>query len=95
MEASLQSHETSQDGAPLQVVATAGHVDHGKSALILRLTGKQASKLVRYKDTEILTTRQKLVDCSKAKRDLDHRCTVHLEEGIRKTLDWMRATYGK
>ncbi|MGH2692079.1 MAG: selenocysteine-specific translation elongation factor [Actinomycetota bacterium] len=25
--------------APLQVVATAGHVDHGKSSLILRLTG--------------------------------------------------------
>ena len=24
---------------PLHVVATAGHVDHGKSALILRLTG--------------------------------------------------------
>lgn len=27
------------EGAPLQVVATAGHVDHGKSSLIVRLTG--------------------------------------------------------
>jgi selenocysteine-specific elongation factor len=27
------------DPAPLQVVATAGHVDHGKSSLIVRLTG--------------------------------------------------------
>ena len=65
------------------------------SDIILRLTGKQASKLVTYKDSEILTTRQKLVDCTKARRDLDHRCTVRLEEGIRNTLDWMRATYGK
>ena len=65
------------------------------SDIILKLTGKQASKLVTYKDAEILTTRQKLVDCSKARRDLDHRCTVRLEEGIRNTLDWMRATYGK
>src|SRR2546429_4267428 len=29
----------SDPGPPLHVVATAGHVDHGKSALILRLTG--------------------------------------------------------
>ena len=63
--------------------------------IVLRLTGKQASKLATYKDAEMLTTRQKLVDCSKARRDLDHRCTVRLEEGIRNTLDWMRATYGK
>ncbi|HXF56846.1 MAG TPA: selenocysteine-specific translation elongation factor, partial [Actinomycetota bacterium] len=36
-------------GAPLQVVATAGHVDHGKSALILRLTGMDPDRLAEEK----------------------------------------------
>jgi dTDP-glucose 4,6-dehydratase len=65
------------------------------SDIILRLTGRESKRdqLVTYKNAEILTTRQKLVDCAKARRDLDHRCTVHLEEGIRQTLDWMRAEY--
>jgi dTDP-glucose 4,6-dehydratase len=71
------------------------HTIEEASDIILRLTGKTAAKLVSYKDAEILTTRQKLVDCTKAKRDLDHRTTVRLEDGIRNTLDWMRATYGK
>ncbi len=31
--------------APLQVVATAGHVDHGKSSLIFRLTGIEPDRL--------------------------------------------------
>ncbi|HEX6230995.1 MAG TPA: selenocysteine-specific translation elongation factor [Actinomycetota bacterium] len=40
-----------QDGgdAPLHVVATAGHVDHGKSSLILRLTGMDPDRLAEEK----------------------------------------------
>jgi selenocysteine-specific elongation factor len=34
---------------PLQVLATAGHVDHGKSALILRLTGMDPDRLSEEK----------------------------------------------
>jgi dTDP-glucose 4,6-dehydratase len=63
------------------------------SDIILRLAGKEAANLVTFEDAEILTTRQKLVDCSKAERDLDHRTTVSLEEGIARTLDWMRSVY--
>jgi selenocysteine-specific elongation factor len=38
--------EGQPEGAgPLQVVATAGHVDHGKSALIIRLTGMDPDRL--------------------------------------------------
>lgn len=43
---------TTTDGAsepPLHVVATAGHVDHGKSSLILRLTGTDPDRLVEEK----------------------------------------------
>ena len=65
------------------------------SDIVLRLAGKRAEALVSYQDAEVLTTRQKLVDCSKARRDLDHRTTVSLEEGIRRTLDWMRAEYSR
>lgn len=39
----------SLSGPPLQVVATAGHVDHGKSALILRLTGMDPDRLPEEK----------------------------------------------
>jgi dTDP-glucose 4,6-dehydratase len=65
------------------------------SDIILRLTGKKnkEKELVTFKDAEILTTKQKLVDCSKAVADLDHRCTVRLEEGIANTLNWMRQYY--
>lgn len=63
--------------------------------IVLRLTGKEARRdeLVRVGGDEMLTTRQKLVDCSKARRDLDHRSTVPLEEGIRETIVWMRNYY--
>src|SRR5438128_10685782 len=37
------------DGPVLHVVATAGHVDHGKSALILRLTGIDPDRLAEEK----------------------------------------------
>src|SRR5436190_12096591 len=35
--------------APLHVVATAGHVDHGKSSLIVRLTGMDPDRLAEEK----------------------------------------------
>src|ERR671930_2351197 len=38
-----------EETRPLQVVATAGHVDHGKSALILRLTGIDPDRLAEEK----------------------------------------------
>ncbi len=38
-----------EEAPPLQVVATAGHVDHGKSALIFRLTGMDPDRLEEEK----------------------------------------------
>jgi len=62
------------------------------SELTLKVTGADA-RLVEYRDAEILTTRVKRVDVSKAMRDLDHRTTVSLEEGMRRTVAWMREVY--
>lgn len=64
------------------------------SDLILKWLGKSDKGRVQYRESEILTTKQKLVDCSKAIRDLDHRSTVSLDEGIRRTLEWMAGAYG-
>jgi dTDP-glucose 4,6-dehydratase len=63
--------------------------------IILRLTGKEKRRkaLVFYKAEEMLTTRQKKVDCAKARRDLKHEMTVTTETGIANTLAWMREVY--
>lgn len=63
------------------------------SNLILKHLGKSDNGLVEYRESEILTTKQKLVDCSKAICDLGHRTTVTLEEGIGRTLVWMKEAY--
>lgn len=50
-------------------------------------------KLIEYRDAEILTTKSKKVDISKAIRDLDHKLTVDMKQGVAKTIDWMREHY--
>lgn len=61
--------------------------------LIWKYTGAD-KKLIQYKDSEILTTKSKKVDISKAIKDLDHKLTISLEDGVKKTIDWMRDYYG-
>jgi dTDP-glucose 4,6-dehydratase len=63
--------------------------------IVLRLTGKEKRRkeLIVYKPEEMLTTRQKKVDCTKARRDLRHKTTVTLEEGIANTVAWMKDVY--
>ena len=51
-------------------------------------------KLIHYEESEILTTKSKKVDISKAIRDLNHKPLVTLEEGLKSTIDWMREYYG-
>lgn len=61
--------------------------------IIWEYTGAD-KKLITYNDSEILTTKSKKVDISKAIKDLDHKLTVSLEDGVKKTVDWMRNYYG-
>jgi len=68
------------------------HTIEELSDLVLKVTGASPS-LVRYADAEPLTTKVKRVDTSKAVRDLGHRNTYSLEEGLRLTADWMRQVY--
>src|SRR5438445_7587079 len=63
------------------------------SDLILKIVGHDDS-LVTYKDAEPFTTKTKPVDCSKAIRDLEHDPRVSPEEGIPRTVEWMKRQYG-
>jgi dTDP-glucose 4,6-dehydratase len=84
--------ENFKPGEVYNIGGTDYHSIEEASEIILRLTGKSES-LVSYKDEEMLTTKQKLVDCDKAYRDLDHKSTISLEEGIRNTINWMKDHY--
>jgi dTDP-glucose 4,6-dehydratase len=60
--------------------------------VVLQVTGADPS-LVDHRESEILTTKVKRVDISKALRDLDHKNSYSLEEGMKITADWMRGVY--
>jgi len=64
------------------------------SDLILKTLGKDDSK-VNYKEAEPFTTRVKTPDSTKAKRDLNFKLTVPVEEGIRRTVEWFKKAYGE
>ena len=64
----------------------------GYSDMVLRAVGRDDS-LVTYNEAEPFTTKVKTIDCSKAVRDLNHDPKVLPEEGIRRTVEWMRWYY--
>lgn len=80
---------------PGQVYNIAGDEYHGikqLSDIVLDELGK-SDDLVEYRGTEEHNTLNKRASIERAKRDLDHRQTVSLREGIRRTLDWMTDEY--
>lgn len=83
-------------GEAYNIGGTSYHSIEDVVDIILRQLGKEDRRadLVTYADPEILTTKQKLTDCSKAINDLGLVNTVSLEDGIAATLDWMREYYG-
>lgn len=66
------------------------HTIEELSDLIVEATGADPSLAHHHEKEEILTTKQKIVDISEAQRDLNHKLTVDLEEGIKKTVEWMK-----
>lgn len=81
---------------PGQAYNIGGHTRHTieeLSDIVLKVTGAKPG-LVEYRDSEILTTKEKSVDVSKAVRDLSHQDSYTLEQGMQITADWMRSVYG-
>lgn len=62
------------------------------SDIVVDVTGADPT-LVMYKESEPMTTARKVVDVTKAIRDLGHTESYGLEEGIRVTAEWMRQVY--
>jgi dTDP-glucose 4,6-dehydratase len=62
------------------------------SDMVLKAIGRDDS-IVTYKEAEPFTTKSKPIDCSKAIRDLKHDPQIAPEEGIRRTVKWMRDQY--
>jgi dTDP-glucose 4,6-dehydratase len=62
------------------------------SDLVLDACEKDDS-FVTYKEAEPFTTKVKTVDFSKAERDLHHDPKISPEEGIAKTVEWMKMHY--
>ena len=54
---------------------------------------KAPRELIEYKKSEILTTKQKKVNIDLSIKELGHKETISLEEGVRRTIDWMRDYY--
>ena len=81
---------------PTEVYNIGGCEEHTIEELsdaVIRATGADPS-LVEFKDAEILTTKSKKVDVSKSVRDLDHKNTFSLQQGLHLTAHWMRQVYG-
>ena len=62
------------------------------SDLILEAVGRDDT-IATYKEAESFTTKIKTMDFSKAVRDLKHNPKVTPEEGIRRTVEWMKKVY--
>jgi dTDP-glucose 4,6-dehydratase len=64
------------------------------SDMILNYLGKD-DRLVEYQPFEQHNTRDKRTDNGKSRRDLGHECTVPLDVGIPKTIEWQKEVYGR
>ncbi len=62
------------------------------SDLILDAVGIDDS-IVTYKEAEAFTTKVKTIDFTKAIKDLNHNPKISPEEGIKKTVNWMKYYY--
>lgn len=60
--------------------------------IVLEATGASPS-LAEYKGEEGFTTRVKVVDFSKARRDLRHDPKIDIREGVRRYVAWARKVY--
>lgn len=79
-------------GSIYNIGGASEHTIEQLSEMVIKATGANP-ELVSFEDSEQMTTTAKLVDCSKAEKELDHRNTVSLEDGISMTAEWMKSVY--
>jgi dTDP-glucose 4,6-dehydratase len=73
-----------------------GGREHHDIETLVELVWKYAGadkSLIQYQESEILTTKNKRVDVSKSEKDLKHVNSITLEEGVKRTVEWMKDYY--
>lgn len=80
-------------GEVYNIAGTEMHDMKTVSDQILKFLGKDDSRVI-YKDEESFTTKIKQPDITKARRDLNYEPKIFLNEGIPKTIEWMKDVYG-
>ena len=80
---------------PGEVYNIAGGEEHDIELLadLTRQHSGAKKSLIKFQDSEILTTKSKKVDASRAAKHLKLKQTVGLEEGIKRTIEWMKKYY--
>lgn len=86
--------ETFKPGKVYNIGGLEEHDIKTVSDLILNYLGKSDS-IVNYRESEPFTTKSKKLDISEAIKDLNHNPKITLEEGIPKSVEWMREVYKK
>jgi dTDP-glucose 4,6-dehydratase len=84
--------ENFKPGETYNIGGITHHLIEELAEVVLKVTGA-GPKLVEYRESEILTTKIKRGDISKAVRDLGHKNSYDLEEGMGITANWMRSVY--
>lgn len=75
-------------GSVYNIAGFEEHTMEDLAALVIRLSGKSCP--INVLNSEPMTTMRKEPDSSLAVRELNHVCQVGLEEGNRRTMEWMR-----
>jgi len=80
-------------GETYNIATNERHTIEKLAQLILKYT-KADESLVTYEERhEILTTKHKKVDNTKSVEVLNHASSTSLEEGVEKTVEWMKKYY--
>ncbi len=77
------------DGRTYNIGSNEGHDIETLVDIIWEYTGADR-KLIKYEDSEILTTKIKVPELTLSINELNHTPSVTLKQGVQNTIDWMR-----
>lgn len=82
-----------KDGEVYNITSDYLHTIEELAELAAKYSGADSS-LIEYVDkNEILTTKQKVTSSDKIKLDFDHHNSVMLDDGVKRTIEWMKEYY--
>jgi dTDP-glucose 4,6-dehydratase len=85
--------ENFKPGEIYNIASEENHTIEELVDLVLKYTGADP-QLVKYvRSNEILTTKDKFVDARKASKDLNHKSSMSLDQGVKNTVEWMKKYY--